>query len=133
MDKNDWNDAIREWLEEHEEDDVGIPPQRPSLQDSPDGMVVDDDLPREVERAKARAFSIRWGWIWDLCSAVYWFLWEWFTVDVVGGLFRALSVLVIAALLFAIIYNVYVAKTVQPRVLPTLEELMEPPSRGGEE
>lgn len=131
MEKNEMNDAIQQWLEEHDHDDVGVPQGRHVIPDSIE-EILDTDTPEEIEREKARTFSLRWGWIWDFFAALYWWIRDWFTVDVVGGLFRALSVLVIAALLFAIIYNVYIAKTVQPRVLPTIEELMEPPGNGGE-
>lgn len=127
MEKNEWDNAIQEWLEQHDDDDVGIPPQRYSLQDSADGMIVDDDLPREIERAKAQEFSARWGWVYDLASALYWWFRSWFTTDVMLGMFRASYGLIMAGLLAAIIYSVFYAQRhAIERRLPTIDELMKP-------
>lgn len=129
MDNKDWNDAIKEWLEEHDDDDVGMPDGRYVIPESVE-KILETDTPEEIEREKVREFSERFGWIWDLSEALYWYVRSWFTTDVVLGLFRASYGLIMAGLLLGIIYSFYFAtKNGLPvRTLPTIDELMRPAS-----
>lgn len=129
MDKSELHDAIQRWLEEHEKDGVGAPPGRHVIPDSIE-EILDTDTPEDIARKKVREFSERWGWVHDLCSAVYWYCASWFTADVMLGVFRAGYGLLVAGLLTGIIYSLYFAtKNGLPvRTLPTIDELQRPAS-----
>lgn len=101
-------------------------------QDVPEDEELITEHPATAKRRRDRAFSERWGWIWDLASALYWWFRSWFTTDIVLGLFRASYALIMVALLFGIFYSVYIAGNVRPRRLPTIEELMKPSQSEGE-
>lgn len=130
MDNKEWDDAIQEWLAEHDDDDVGVTAGRHVLPLTPEEILGEPEEPDVVERAKAREFSLRWGWIFDLSAALSWWFRSWWTTDVMLGLFRASYGLLMVGLLLGIIYSVFYATKHGPniRTLPTVDELMRPAS-----
>ncbi len=103
-------------------------------QDVPESEALLPEHPATARRRKAREFSERWGWIFDLSSALYWYARSWFTTDVMLGLFRASYGLLMVGLLLGIIYSVFYATKNGPRIrtLPTIEELQQPARQSGE-
>lgn len=108
MDRNqEFDNAIQQWLEEHPEDEDAQPraylgeSRRYDLDAAPEHDREEID---ERKRQKARAFSLRFGWIYDLFECLYYAILEWFTVDVVSGVMRGLYGLVMFLLVYAIFH-----------------------------
>jgi hypothetical protein len=130
---DDWNDAIREWLEDNPDDDSVR--RSATRYDVPFPSDESESRGRKqpvcTRRERERSFSRRWGWLCDAAAEVRYWLASWFTTEVMLELFRASYGLIMAALLAGIIYSVFYARANGPsvRTFPDIDELQHPSYR----
>ncbi len=134
MKGEDGLEHVDSWLEE------GLPPEETrELRGTPlwweNNLSPHEEIlgesPATARREQEREYSERYGWIYDIGEALYWYAASWWTADTMLALFRASYGVLMLALLFGIIYSVFYATANGPnvRTLPTVEELMQPASQ----